>query len=135
MLWEVLWICFKLGNGKHESKPKLFYRTTGRTAVTISLAMVSTLSFDRKICERRQNERQLAERRTTKHRLEGRKSCVADARSYVASHQFNGSPRAIAIRAIVAAIRISNRTSCGALMIGRPRPAGPQAVASTHVRS
>ena len=44
---------------------------------------------DRKIREGRQNERQLAEFRTTKHRLEARKSCVADGRSYrVASHQF-----------------------------------------------
>ena len=52
---------------------------------------------DRKIRERRQNERQLAERRTTKHRFESRKSCVADARSYrVASHQFKRWLRAIA---------------------------------------
>jgi len=52
---------------------------------------------DRKIRERRQNERQLAERRTTKHRFEARKSCVADARSYrVASHQFKRWLRAIA---------------------------------------
>lgn len=53
--------------------------------------------IDRKIRERRQNERGLAERRTTKHRLEARKSCVADARSYrVASHQFKRWIRAIA---------------------------------------
>ena len=52
---------------------------------------------DRKIHERRQNERQLAERRTTKHRLQAKKSCVADARSYrVASHQFRRWLRAIA---------------------------------------
>ena len=52
---------------------------------------------DRKLRERRQNERQLAERRTTKHRLEARKSCLADARSYrVASHQFKRWLRAIA---------------------------------------
>jgi hypothetical protein len=53
---------------------------------------------DRKIRERRQNERQLAERRTTKHRLQAKKSCVADARSYrVASHQFKRWLRAIAL--------------------------------------
>jgi hypothetical protein len=53
--------------------------------------------IDRKIRQRRQNERQLAERRTTKHRLEARKSCVADARNYrVASHQFKRWLRAIA---------------------------------------
>lgn len=52
---------------------------------------------DRKIRERRQNERRLAEGRTTKHRLQARKSCVADARSYrVASHQFKRWIRAIA---------------------------------------
>ena len=53
--------------------------------------------IDRKIRERRQNERQLAEYRATKHRLEARKSCVADARSYrVASHQFKRWLRAVA---------------------------------------
>ena len=36
----------------------------------------------RKIRERRQDERQLAEHRTTKHQLQARNSCVADARSY-----------------------------------------------------
>ena len=36
----------------------------------------------RKICERRQDERQLAELCTTKHQLQARNSCVADARSY-----------------------------------------------------
>jgi len=53
--------------------------------------------IDRKIRERRQRERQLAERRTTKHRLQARKSCVADARNYrVASHKFKRWLRAIA---------------------------------------
>jgi hypothetical protein len=52
---------------------------------------------DRKIRERRENERQLAERHTTKYRLQARKSCVADARSYrVASQKFKGWLRAIA---------------------------------------
>jgi hypothetical protein len=52
---------------------------------------------DRKIRERRQNERQLAERLTTRHRLEARKSCIADARSYrVASNQFKRWLRVIA---------------------------------------
>jgi len=47
--------------------------------------------------ERRQNEGQLAERRTTKHRLEARKSRVADAKSYrIASHQSKRWLRAIA---------------------------------------
>jgi hypothetical protein len=36
----------------------------------------------RKIRERRQDERQLAEHRTTKHQLQAKNSCVADARSY-----------------------------------------------------
>ena len=44
---------------------------------------------DRKIRERRRDERRLGEHRTTKHQLQARKSCVADARSYrVASHGF-----------------------------------------------
>jgi hypothetical protein len=37
---------------------------------------------DRKIRERRRDERRLAEQHTTTHRLQARKSCVADARSY-----------------------------------------------------
>ena len=36
----------------------------------------------RKIREQRQDERQLAEHRMTKHELQVRNSCVADARSY-----------------------------------------------------
>jgi hypothetical protein len=36
----------------------------------------------RRIRERRRDERQLAEHRTTKHQLQARNSCVADARSY-----------------------------------------------------
>ena len=37
---------------------------------------------NRKIRERRRQERRFAEQRTTKHRLEAIKSCIADARSY-----------------------------------------------------
>jgi hypothetical protein len=37
---------------------------------------------DRKIGEQRRDERRHAEQRTTKHRLQARKSCIADARSY-----------------------------------------------------
>jgi len=37
---------------------------------------------DRKIREERGDERRLAEQRTTKHRVQARKSCTADARSY-----------------------------------------------------
>ncbi|HET9366635.1 MAG TPA: hypothetical protein VFO22_01090 [Candidatus Udaeobacter sp.] len=37
---------------------------------------------DRKIGEQRRDEQRLAEQRTTKHRFQARKSCVADARSY-----------------------------------------------------
>jgi hypothetical protein len=37
---------------------------------------------DRKIREQRHKERRLAEQRTTKHQLQARKSCIADARSY-----------------------------------------------------
>ena len=36
----------------------------------------------RKIREQRRDERRLAEQRTTKHRLQARKSCIADARTY-----------------------------------------------------
>jgi hypothetical protein len=52
---------------------------------------------DRKMRERRRNERQLAERRTMKHCLEAKNSCVADARSYrIASHRFKQWVRAMA---------------------------------------
>jgi len=37
---------------------------------------------DRKISEQRRDERRLAEQRTTKHRIQARKSCIADARNY-----------------------------------------------------
>ena len=37
---------------------------------------------DRKIREQRWDERRLAEQRTTKYRIQARKSCIADARSY-----------------------------------------------------
>jgi hypothetical protein len=37
---------------------------------------------DRKNREQHRNERRLAEQRTTKHRLQARKSCIADARTY-----------------------------------------------------
>jgi hypothetical protein len=36
----------------------------------------------REIRKRRRDERQLAEHRTTKHQIQARKSCVADARNY-----------------------------------------------------
>jgi hypothetical protein len=42
---------------------------------------------DRKFCERRRDERRLAEQHTTKHQLDARKSCVADARSYRVARQ------------------------------------------------
>ena len=37
---------------------------------------------DRRIRERRGEERRLAEQRTTKHQFHARKSCIADAQSY-----------------------------------------------------
>ena len=37
---------------------------------------------DRTIREQRCEERRLAERRTSKHRLQAKKSCIPDARSY-----------------------------------------------------
>jgi len=44
---------------------------------------------DCKVRERRQDERRLAQHRRTKHHLQARKSCVADARGYrIASRQF-----------------------------------------------
>jgi hypothetical protein len=42
---------------------------------------------NRKIRERRRDERRLAEQQTTKHQLEARKSCIADARSYRVARQ------------------------------------------------
>ena len=36
----------------------------------------------RKMRELRRDERRLAEQRTTKHQVQARKSCIADARSY-----------------------------------------------------
>ena len=43
---------------------------------------------DRKIREQRFDERRLAEQRTTKHRFQARKSCVADARRYRVAREF-----------------------------------------------
>jgi hypothetical protein len=43
---------------------------------------------DRQIRKHRWDERRLAEQRTTKHYLEARKSCVADARSYRVAKEF-----------------------------------------------
>jgi len=37
---------------------------------------------DRKMREQHWDERRLAEQRTTKHQIQARKSCIADARSY-----------------------------------------------------
>src|SRR5213080_2779170 len=42
----------------------------------------------RQLRKRRWDERQLAEQRTTKHYLEARKSCVADARNYRIAREF-----------------------------------------------
>src|SRR5882724_12647167 len=43
---------------------------------------------DRKIREQRRDERWLAEQRTTKHRIQARKSCIADARNYRVARRF-----------------------------------------------
>ena len=43
---------------------------------------------DRKISEQRRDERRLAEQRTTKHRIQARKSCIADARNYRVARRF-----------------------------------------------
>src|ERR1044072_8947848 len=43
---------------------------------------------DRKISEQRRDERRYAEQRTTKHRVQTRKSCIADARSYRVARRF-----------------------------------------------
>jgi hypothetical protein len=43
---------------------------------------------DRKIGEQRRDERRLAEQRTTKHRIQARKSCIAHARSYSVARRF-----------------------------------------------
>ena len=42
----------------------------------------------RQLRKRRWDERELAELRTTKHQLEARKSCVADARNYRIAREF-----------------------------------------------
>jgi hypothetical protein len=42
----------------------------------------------RQLRKRRRVERLLAEQRTTKHQLEARKSCVADARNYRIAREF-----------------------------------------------
>jgi hypothetical protein len=45
--------------------------------------------IDAKLREQRRHERRLAENRMTKHQLQARSSCVADARSYrIASRRF-----------------------------------------------
>jgi hypothetical protein len=43
---------------------------------------------DRKVREKRLDERRLAEQRTTKHQFQARKSCVADARRYRIAREF-----------------------------------------------
>jgi hypothetical protein len=43
---------------------------------------------DRKIGEQRRDERRLAEQRITKHRIQARKSCIADARNYRIARRF-----------------------------------------------
>jgi hypothetical protein len=43
---------------------------------------------DRKIREQRFDERRLAERRTTKHQFQARKSCIVDARRYRIAREF-----------------------------------------------
>lgn len=64
------WVGGQLMNGK--------FLLFGRDKIENSL-----MGFvDRKIGEQRRDERRLAEQRTTKHRFQARKSCVADARSY-----------------------------------------------------
>ncbi len=54
------------------------FHLIGRIGVEDSFKVL----VDRKIRERRRDERRLAEHRTTKHQLQARNSCVADARSY-----------------------------------------------------
>jgi hypothetical protein len=56
----------------------------GRDQIPDSL---KTLVY-RHLRKRRRDERELAELRTTKHQLEARKSCVADARNYRIARQF-----------------------------------------------
>ena len=50
-------------------------------AVKIIKVSFATLA-NRKIRERLEDERRLAEHRATKHQLQARNSCVSDARSY-----------------------------------------------------
>ena len=53
-----------------------------RYSVEIRLRTGFMHLVDRSIREQRRDERRLAEQRTTKHRFQARKSCIADARSY-----------------------------------------------------
>jgi hypothetical protein len=43
---------------------------------------------DRKNREQRREERRFAEQRTTKHKVQARSSCIADARSYRVARRF-----------------------------------------------
>src|SRR5205809_7849816 len=54
------------------------FHLIGRVGVEDSFKVL----VDRKIRERRHDERRLAEHRTTKHHLQARNSCVSDPRSY-----------------------------------------------------
>jgi hypothetical protein len=63
---------------------------------------------DRKIGEQRRDERRLAEQRTTKHRFQARKSCVADARSY-----------RIARRLSVLAVALFNRATTNSRQVAQ----------------
>jgi hypothetical protein len=59
-------------------KPHLFGRWVEHSLKTL---------VDRKSREQRREERRLAEQRTTKHRFQARKSCIADARNYRVARQ------------------------------------------------
>ena len=50
---------------------------------------------DRTIREQRREERHLAAQRTTKHRLQARNSCIADARSYRVARRLPAQPVAL----------------------------------------
>lgn len=54
------------------------FRLFGRNEIEKSFMHL----VDRSIREQRRQQRRLVEQRATKHRLQARKSCIADARSY-----------------------------------------------------
>ena len=78
---------------------------------------------DRKISEQRRDERRLAEQRTTKHRIQARKSCIADARNYRVARRF--PVRAGFLTDRPAEFGTPVPRNCGLIFLLLPSPAPP----------